>query len=97
MRKSTKASSRASKHHQLMTNQERRDHKTSSTGKRGKRIAKGSGTTARTSHRLKQYLQMRTMMKPIRRAGRPYQDERPRQTRRPVMNGSFASKAAKAL
>ena len=46
-----------------MTNQERRDHKVID-GKRRKRIAKGSGTTVQDVNIvLKQYLQMRTMMK----------------------------------
>ena len=46
-----------------MTNQERRDH-TVIDGKRRKRIAKGSGTTVQDVNTvLKQYLQMRTMMK----------------------------------
>src|SRR5271166_1788749 len=46
-----------------MTNQERRDHNVID-GKRRKRIAKGSGTTVQDVNSvLKQYLQMRTMMK----------------------------------
>jgi len=46
-----------------MTNQERRDHNVID-GKRRKRIAKGSGTTVQDVNQvLKQYLQMRTMMK----------------------------------
>src|SRR5205814_4461443 len=46
-----------------MTNQERRDHNVID-GKRRKRIAKGSGTTVQDVNTvLKQYLQMRTMMK----------------------------------
>jgi signal recognition particle subunit SRP54 len=46
-----------------MTNQERRDHNVID-GKRRKRIAKGSGTTVQDVNIvLKQYLQMRTMMK----------------------------------
>ena len=46
-----------------MTNQERRDHNVID-GKRRKRIAKGSGTTVQEVNQvLKQYLQMRTMMK----------------------------------
>src|SRR6266850_1252536 len=46
-----------------MTNQERRDHNVID-GKRRKRIAKGSGTTVQEVNTvLKQYLQMRTMMK----------------------------------
>ena len=46
-----------------MTNEERRDHNVID-GKRRKRIAKGSGTTVQdVNHVLKQYLQMRTMMK----------------------------------
>src|SRR5947209_5870178 len=47
-----------------MTNQERRDHNVID-GKRRKRIAKGSGTMVQDVNIvLKQYLQMRTMMKP---------------------------------
>lgn len=46
-----------------MTNEERRDHNVID-GKRRKRIAKGSGTTVQDVNVvLKQYLQMRTMMK----------------------------------
>ena len=46
-----------------MTNQERRDHNVID-GQRRKRIAKGSGTTVQDVNTvLKQYLQMRTMMK----------------------------------
>jgi signal recognition particle subunit SRP54 len=46
-----------------MTNQERQDHNVID-GKRRKRIAKGSGTTVQDVNTvLKQYLQMRTMMK----------------------------------
>jgi signal recognition particle subunit SRP54 len=46
-----------------MTNQERRNHNVID-GKRRKRIAKGSGTTVQDVNQvLKQYLQMRTMMK----------------------------------
>jgi signal recognition particle subunit SRP54 len=46
-----------------MTNQERRDHNVID-GKRRKRIAKGSGTSVQDVNQvLKQYLQMRTMMK----------------------------------
>jgi signal recognition particle subunit SRP54 len=46
-----------------MTNEERRDHNVID-GKRRKRIAKGSGTTVQDVNSvLKQYLQMRTMMK----------------------------------
>jgi signal recognition particle subunit SRP54 len=46
-----------------MTNEERRDHNVID-GKRRKRIAKGSGTTVQDVNQvLKQYLQMRTMMK----------------------------------
>jgi len=46
-----------------MTNEERRDHNVIE-GKRRKRIAKGSGTTVQDVNTvLKQYLQMRTMMK----------------------------------
>ena len=46
-----------------MTNQERRDHSVID-GKRRKRIAKGSGTTVQEVNQvLKQYLQMRAMMK----------------------------------
>src|SRR6201995_234316 len=46
-----------------MTNQERRDHNVID-GKRRKRIAAGSGTTVQEVNQvLKQYLQMRTMMK----------------------------------
>src|SRR6266852_2364788 len=46
-----------------MTNQERRDHNVID-GKRRKRIAKGSGTSVQEVNSvLKQYLQMRTMMK----------------------------------
>jgi len=46
-----------------MTNQERRDHSVID-GKRRKRIAKGSGTTVQDVNQvLKQYLQMRQMMK----------------------------------
>ena len=46
-----------------MTNEERRDHNVID-GKRRKRIAKGSGTTVQEVNTvLKQYLQMRTMMK----------------------------------
>src|SRR5580692_12442868 len=46
-----------------MTNQERHDHNIID-GKRRKRIAKGSGTTVQDVNQvLKQYLQMRTMMK----------------------------------
>src|ERR1700726_2207358 len=46
-----------------MTNQERRDHNVID-GKRRKRIAKGSGTTVQDVNTvLRQYLQMRTMMK----------------------------------
>jgi signal recognition particle subunit SRP54 len=46
-----------------MTNQERQDHNIID-GKRRKRIAKGSGTTVQDVNQvLKQYLQMRTMMK----------------------------------
>ena len=46
-----------------MTNQERRDHNVID-GKRRKRIATGSGTTVQEVNQvLKQYLQMRTMMK----------------------------------
>jgi len=46
-----------------MTNEERRDHNVID-GKRRKRIAKGSGTTVQDVNTvLKQYLQMRTMMK----------------------------------
>ena len=46
-----------------MTNEERRDHNVID-GKRRKRIAKGSGTTVQDVNIvLKQYLQMRTMMK----------------------------------
>src|SRR6202162_6127097 len=46
-----------------MTNQERRDHNVID-GKRRKRIATGSGTTVQQVNQvLKQYLQMRTMMK----------------------------------
>src|SRR6266699_2984173 len=46
-----------------MTNQERRDHNVID-GKRRKRIARGSGTTVQDVNTvLKQYLQMRTMMK----------------------------------
>ena len=46
-----------------MTNQERRDHSVID-GKRRKRIAKGSGTTVQDVNQvLKQYMQMRTMMK----------------------------------
>ncbi|HVH69931.1 MAG TPA: signal recognition particle protein [Candidatus Dormibacteraeota bacterium] len=46
-----------------MTNQERRDHNVID-GKRRKRIAKGSGSTVQDVNTvLKQYLQMRTMMK----------------------------------
>src|SRR5271169_5070102 len=46
-----------------MTNQERHDHNVID-GKRRKRIAKGSGTTVQDVNQvLKQYLQMRTMMK----------------------------------
>src|SRR5438094_8341516 len=46
-----------------MTNQERRDHNVID-GKRRKRIARGSGTTVQEVNTvLKQYLQMRTMMK----------------------------------
>ncbi len=46
-----------------MTNQERQDHNVID-GKRRKRIAKGSGTTVQEVNQvLKQYMQMRTMMK----------------------------------
>ncbi len=46
-----------------MTNEERRDHNVID-GKRRKRIAKGSGTTVQDVNQvLKQYLQMRSMMK----------------------------------
>ena len=46
-----------------MTNEERRDHYVID-GKRRKRIAKGSGTSVQDVNTvLKQYLQMRTMMK----------------------------------
>ena len=46
-----------------MTNQERRDHNVID-GKRRKRIAAGSGTTVQEVNQvLKQYMQMRTMMK----------------------------------
>jgi signal recognition particle subunit SRP54 len=46
-----------------MTNEERRDHNVID-GKRRKRIAKGSGTTVQDVNTVvKQYLQMRTMMK----------------------------------
>src|SRR5207302_11231473 len=46
-----------------MTNEERRDHNVID-GKRRKRIAKGSGTTVQDVNTvLKQYLQMRTIMK----------------------------------
>jgi signal recognition particle subunit SRP54 len=46
-----------------MTNQERRDHNVID-GKRRKRIAKGSGTTVQDVNQVvRQYLQMRTMMK----------------------------------
>ena len=46
-----------------MTNEERRDHNVID-GKRRRRIAKGSGTTVQDVNTvLKQYLQMRTMMK----------------------------------
>src|SRR5579862_8777074 len=46
-----------------MTNQERRDHNVID-GKRRKRIAKGSGTTVQDVNQvIKQYMQMRTMMK----------------------------------
>jgi signal recognition particle subunit SRP54 len=46
-----------------MTNEERRDHNVID-GKRRKRIAKGSGTSVQDVNQvLKQYLQMRTMMK----------------------------------
>ena len=46
-----------------MTNEERRDHNVID-GKRRKRIAKGSGTTVQDVNQvIKQYLQMRTMMK----------------------------------
>ena len=46
-----------------MTNEERRDHNVID-GKRRKRIAKGSGTTVQDVNQvMKQYLQMRTMMK----------------------------------
>ena len=46
-----------------MTNEERRDHNVID-GKRRKRIAKGSGTTVQDVNQvLKQYLQMRQMMK----------------------------------
>jgi signal recognition particle subunit SRP54 len=46
-----------------MTNEERRDHHVID-GKRRKRIAKGSGTTVQDVNQvIKQYLQMRTMMK----------------------------------
>jgi signal recognition particle subunit SRP54 len=46
-----------------MTNQERADHNIID-GKRRKRIAKGSGTTVQDVNQvLKQYMQMRTMMK----------------------------------
>jgi len=46
-----------------MTNEERRDHNVID-GKRRKRIARGSGTTVQDVNQvLKQYLQMRTMMK----------------------------------
>src|SRR6201997_2367978 len=46
-----------------MTNQERRDHNVID-GKRRKRIAKGSGTTVQEVNQvIKQYMQMRTMMK----------------------------------
>jgi len=46
-----------------MTNQERRDHNVID-GKRRKRIAKGAARRCRTFNTvLKQYLQMRTMMK----------------------------------
>src|SRR5260370_17079567 len=46
-----------------MTNQERQDHNVID-GKRRKRIAKGSGTTVQDVNQvLKQYIQMRTMMK----------------------------------
>jgi signal recognition particle subunit SRP54 len=46
-----------------MTNQERHDHSVID-GRRRKRIAKGSGTTVQDVNSvLKQYLQMRTMMK----------------------------------
>ena len=46
-----------------MTNQERQDHNVID-GKRRKRIAKGSGTTVQDVNQvLKQYMQMRTMMK----------------------------------
>jgi len=46
-----------------MTNEERRDHNVID-GKRRKRIARGSGTSVQDVNTvLKQYLQMRTMMK----------------------------------
>jgi len=46
-----------------MTNQERQDHNVID-GKRRKRIAKGSGTSVQDVNQvLKQYMQMRTMMK----------------------------------
>jgi signal recognition particle subunit SRP54 len=46
-----------------MTNEERRDHSVID-GKRRKRIAKGSGTTVQDVNQvIKQYMQMRTMMK----------------------------------
>ncbi|MGC2768611.1 MAG: signal recognition particle protein [Candidatus Acidiferrum sp.] len=46
-----------------MTNEERRDHNVID-GKRRKRIAKGSGTTVQDVNQvIKQYMQMRTMMK----------------------------------
>ncbi len=46
-----------------MTNEERRDHNVLD-GKRRKRIAKGSGTTVQDVNQvIKQYMQMRTMMK----------------------------------
>jgi signal recognition particle subunit SRP54 len=46
-----------------MTNQERRDHNVID-GKRRKRIAAGSGTTVQEVNQvIKQYMQMRTMMR----------------------------------
>ena len=59
-----------------MTPQERRNHQVIN-GSRRKRIAKGSGTSVEEVNRLlKQFVQMKKMLKQLGRHGRPRQEAR---------------------
>jgi len=72
-----------------MTNQERRDHNVID-GKRRKAHRQGSGTTVQDVNTvLKQYLQMRTMMKQYGAMAARTKNERPWQTRGIVLSDSL--------